>query len=370
MDLLLILFFTVYGLLLGTIVFAGYFSQLRKEKSYKSSDSLLLKDVGVVIPFRNEEKRINVLLESIIISKELPATFIFVDDHSTDATLQLIQEKLSHIDHVVIQMPDGKQGKKEAIREGIRHTQASWILSMDADISFSPDYFEQLMSLSNADMYILPAILVAEKGGHHLFEVDLILVNAANCGISGHLRPILASGANLLYRKDAFERLDNFSRHAYMPSGDDIYLLRDFREGGAEIRLMTSTDFSIRTETPQSFKEFIHQRLRWIAKTGDVKDHLSTGLAIIQVILSFTFVVLMISLGVVGEWKLFLVTYLAKTALDMLIFLPFFDRIKRMRSWLFIPLYEIIFPFYSLMILLMMYFFKPEWKGRKLERNF
>jgi hypothetical protein len=155
-----------------------------------------------------------------------------------------------------------------------------------------------------------------------------------------------------------------------MPSGDDIYLLRDFREGGADIRLLTSTEVSIKTETPQSLKEFIHQRLRWIAKTGDVKDHLSTGMAVLQVILSMTFVVLMIYLGLSGEWKLFTTAYLIKTVLDMMIFLPFFNRIKRMRSWLFIPLYEVIFPFYSLMILLIMYFFKPEWKGRKLERNF
>jgi hypothetical protein len=53
-----------------------------------------------------------------------------------------------------------------------------------------------------------------------------------------------------------------------------------------------------------------------------------------------------------------------------LAFLPFFNRVRRIRSWLFIPLYEILFPIYSVMIISMMYVFKPEWKGRKMNTNF
>lgn len=367
---LIIWFFGIYTLLLGSIVFVGYFLQQRKERLNKEQGGIPLSELSVVIPFRNEEKRIDVLLQSILKAKERPAKFIFVDDHSTDRSIEIIRNTLHGIDFEMITMSEGMEGKKLAIRKGIESSNSEWILSMDADISFSADYFQHLKDLGNADMFILPAILVAERTIHYLFEVDLILVNAANCGVSGHKRPILASGANLLYRRDSFQKYDNFARHQHMPSGDDIYLLRDFREGGADIRLMTSTQLSVRTETPQSFKEFIHQRLRWIAKTGDVKDHLSTGLAIVQVVLTFVFVLMMVYLGLSGAWRSFLIAFVLKTALDMLIFLPFFNRIKRMVSWLFIPLYEVIFPFYSLMILLMMYFFKPEWKGRKLDRNF
>jgi len=339
---MIVIFFGSYATLLGGIVFFGYFLQQRKERSSKEAGSVSLNEVTVVIPFRNEEQRIGVLLDSILSSEKLPAKFIFVDDHSTDRSIQLIVEALREINHIVISMPIGEEGKKRAIRRGIGKAESKWILSMDAE----------------------------EKKLHHLFEVDLILVNAANCGLSGLYRPILASGANLLYSREAFMNYDCLDRHQHMPSGDDIYLLRDFRHGGADIRLMTGYEVSIRTETPQSIREFIHQRLRWIAKTGDVKDHLSTGLAIIQVLLTGSFVVLLIYFLMIDNWKLFLIALLIKTTLDMLIFLPFFNRIKRMRSWLFIPLYEVIFPFYSIMILGLMYFFKPVWKGRRLERNF
>jgi cellulose synthase/poly-beta-1,6-N-acetylglucosamine synthase-like glycosyltransferase len=200
--------------------------------------------------------------------------------------------------------------------------------------------------------------------------VDLILVNAANCGVSGLKRPIMASGANLIYKREAFEKYDNFESHSHMPSGDDIYLLRDFRNQKADIRLITDTSLSVETETPQSLKEFFNQRLRWIAKTGDVKDQLSTSLAIIQVVLTFCFVLIALILAINSEWKMLLVFYISKTCVDMLIFLPYFNRIKRMKSWLFIPIYELLFPIYSVVILGAMYLYKPVWKGRRLETNY
>lgn len=372
MLLILLVFIAVYALLLGSLVFLGYYIQQKKEKSIFKLDEerINTNELVVIIPFRNEEERIERLLKSILASKVLPKEFIFVDDHSTDKSVLKIEAALSGIPHRILHLPDGIHGKKYAIRYALEKTESEYILGFDADIDFDPDYFARLNELSKKDLYILPAILKAEKLHEHLYEVDLILVNAANCGISGLKRPIMASGANMLYNRKTFERVDQFERHKHMPSGDDIYLLRDFRDANADIQLITDTDFAIHTETPQSLKEFIHQRLRWIAKTGDVKDYLSTNLAIVQALLTFGFVALMIVLALRNEWNLFAIGFGLKSVIDMLVFLPYFNRIKRMKSWLFIPIYELIFPIYSLVILATMYFYKPIWKGRKLETNF
>jgi glycosyltransferase involved in cell wall biosynthesis len=369
-------FYVIYIFLLGILVFCGFFIQSKKELGYKrqefnlDSKLICLSELVVIVPFRNEEKRIDCLLKSILASNELPKEFIFVNDHSSDGSVDLIAKKLIGIPHRVLELPEDQEGKKRAIRYAIEQSSSDYILSFDADIEFNPSYFTKLKTLSEADLYILPAILKAKKFHEHLYEVDLILVNAANCGIAGLKRPIMASGANLLYKRAAFEKYDNFESHSHMPSGDDIYLLRDFRKQNAAIRLITDTTFSIETETPQSLKEFFNQRLRWIAKTGDVKDCLSTSLAIIQVVLTFSFVLIASLLAFNGQWKMFMVFYILKTSVDMLIFLPYFNRIKRMKSWLFIPIYELLFPLYSLVILCAMYLYKPVWKGRRLDTNF
>ena len=368
----LIFFFVVYLVFIFILVVIGYFAQRMRENSYAgdATDHINPSDLVVIVPFRNEEKRIEVLLNSIAKLNYLPKEFIFVDDHSTDNGVTLIRQLPDHITYTIHSLPESVQGKKAGIRHAIQNSHSDYILTIDADVILQEDYFLNMARLSKTDMYILPAILVAEKPMHHLFEVDLLLVNAINTGLSGLARPIIASGANLLFRRTSFEKLDRLQTHAHMPSGDDIYLLRDFRVGKANIRLVSDPRVAVHTETPQSFKEFIHQRLRWIAKTGDVKDYLSTSLAILQAVLTFVFVFLIVYLLIIGNSKLALIAFVTKTGIDMLAFLPFCNRVRRIRSWLYLPIYEVIFPLYSLVILAMMYFYKPTWKGRKLETNF
>jgi biofilm PGA synthesis N-glycosyltransferase PgaC len=368
----ILIYFVTYTSLLGTISFLGYFLLRNKEsKLNREEGGIDLAEVVVIIPFRNEEKRIAVLLESIKKSTCHPKLYVFVNDHSTDQSYDRIEQLLNEaIPFEIISLNEGVKGKKLAIRKGIELSESAYVLGWDADCSFSPNYFERLSQLPEADLYVMPAIMLAEREVEHLYEVDLLLVNAANCGVSGFFRPIMASGANMLYKRSAFQLYDQYASHAHMPSGDDIYLLRDFRKAQAKIKLVTDRTLAVYTETPQSFSEFIHQRLRWIAKTGDVKDHLSTSLAIIQGLLTAGFVAMMVLLFLQQEWKWALVVFIVKSAIDLLFFLPYFNRMKRMRSWLYIPLYEILFPFYTLLIVSLMYTFKPTWKGRKLERNF
>ena len=370
------IFFLFYTLILGGILLIGYFLQLKKELNYwskevdsnqfKNGKSMRLDNLVVIIPFRNEEQRIQGLLSSILTTTKLPKEFIFVDDHSSDKTEDLIIEKLKNIPFRILKLPDGVEGKKRAIRIAMEQSESEFILSLDADVEFQENYFSNLAQLRPCDMYILPVVFNAKNWLESLFELDPLLVNAANCGISGWKRPILASGANLIFSRIVFQKLDNFERHAHIASGDDIYALRDFREGGAEIRLITDSAVAISTETPQSVKEFFHQRLRWIAKTGDVEDALSTLLAIFQVLVTFTFLGLLLFSAFQWEWKSFWVILVLKTGIDLVQFSPYFFRIKRMRTWLFIPFYEVLFPIYSLSVLIAILFVKPIWKGRIL----
>lgn len=365
-------FFVVYLLFVFSIVVLGYFAQRMREKGYLGTpeDHISAADLVVIVPFRNEEKRIDVLLDSMHKMNYYPKEFIFVDDHSDDQTCDKINSLDAEIPFRILHLPQGVEGKKAGIRHAITNSESNYILTIDADVVLQADYFLTISRLENADMYLMPAVMVAEKPLHHLFEVDLLLINAINTGLSGLARPIIASGANLLFRRKAFEKHDRLETHAHMPSGDDIYLLRDFRIGKADVRLLSDPRAAVHTETPQSLREFLHQRLRWIAKTGDVKDHLSTVLGIVQALLTLWFVLLVAYFLLNGDPRTALVIFAAKTAVDLLAFLSFFNRVRRIRSWLFIPLYELIFPFYSLVILAMMYFFKPIWKGRKLDVNY
>lgn len=359
------IFLSCYSCLLISILGIGSILQRIKEKKYLTGKKISLDEVTLIIPFRNEEKRIDGLLQSLKVSSKLPTQIVFVNDHSDDLSCSKISEELGKFNNLqLLNLPSGIFGKKQAIRYGVNLTKTEFVLTMDADVYFESTYFEELEKLAEADLYLLPAVLKATNPIHHLFEIDLLLINALNAGLNGLSRPIIASGANLLFKRKSFLEFDRFETHKHIPSGDDIYLLRDFRDAKADVRVVARRSFKVETETPQSFKEFIHQRIRWIAKTGNVNDHLSNILAIIQFIFIISFWSIEIKLLVENEYQSAFILFGLKTGLDMLFFFNFFREFNRLTAWLLIPFYQLIFPIYNLILLFLLPFFKPKWKGR------
>jgi glycosyltransferase involved in cell wall biosynthesis len=142
----MLIYFVLYTSLLGTISVLGYFLQRQKEsKLVADENGIDLAELVVIIPFRNEEKRIDILLESIKKSGLHPKRYIFVNDHSTDLSCERIEQQLNEtIPHQIISLEDGVEGKKLAIRKGIELSVSEDVLGWDADCSFSPNYFERL----------------------------------------------------------------------------------------------------------------------------------------------------------------------------------------------------------------------------------
>lgn len=367
MSIVSVSFFLIYALVLGTIVLLGFANQrIREDRDYIGSPKINSKDIIVLVPFRNEEHRIGPMLESIRALHKTPQEFVFIDDHSDDDTVQLIKQKLEGINYRLIHLPEGITGKKRALRFATEATESKFILTIDSDVELPNDYFVNIERYAVADMYVLPAIMVAKKWHEYLYEIDLLLVTAANAGLAGLSRPIMASGANLFYKRDTFRKVDNLDSHIHAASGDDTYLLRDFREQKTDTRLLTDPSCAITTETPQSFKEFIDQRLRWIGKTGDIKDNLSTSLAVLQAVLTLLFFALLTYFAITLNWLQLLYLFVLKAGIDLLLFMPYFFRLKRIVSWTLIPIYELIFPIYTLIIVVLLFTYEPKWKGRSI----
>lgn len=360
----IVIFFAFYLAFVGAIVLLGFFLNSKKVRAMASEKKISASEITVLIPFRDEEERIHVLLKSIRNLNKFPKEIIFINDHSTDEGMNLIEKSLGNIPHIIMKAPAESHGKKLALRFATKKCSTKYILTWDADIYFKPDYFEQIEELSEADMYILPAVLTAESAMEYLYEIDVVLANAVNTGIAGLKRPIMASGANLLYKREVFNEVDDLDSHGHMASGDDTYLLRDFRNDNKDVRVVSGLECAVYTETPRSFLEFIDQRLRWLGKMTDIKDRLGTFVALFQLILSLTFFGLMAVTLVYCDWNLFGIVLFGKIAADLILFLPFFTRMRRLRTWALIPVYELLFPIYSLLLLILMFTYKPKWKGR------
>lgn len=361
-----ITYFIIGYLLVFGIPFAiGYGLQLKFEKQFsKKGERVTLDDLVVIIPFRNEELRIEKLLKSIKLNTKHPKEYVFVNDHSSDQSEQLIHHQMKNKAYRILALPENQTGKKRAIRWGITHTESIWIVSLDADVMFESDYMSRIEQLHAAELTCLPVQMQTSCFQDRIASADVVLANAFNAAVSGWKRPIIASGANLLYARSSFVKYDRLKTHEHHASGDDVFLLRDFRNAGATISLITDSNLSVQTYAPKTIKELLHQRLRWLSKTPDVHDSLSNFIAVYQALLTFFFTVMLIYTLSVFSCSQALVLWGVKSMLDLLILYPYFKRTRHEKIAYILPLYELVLPVYTLLLLLLMKWFRPVWKNR------
>jgi glycosyltransferase involved in cell wall biosynthesis len=358
-------FLIIYLCLLALIVGVGGTRHKLKARS-KTTETIALEKITVLIPFRNEVESLPRIIQSIKNSVKLPFEIIFINDHSDDTGLEFLQQQINELPITLVSLPDEQFGKKEALRYGMEHAHGDYYLTLDADVFFGPNYFSELEKLPTAHLWILPAILIGRSKKQLWQEIDLHIMNAINVGLYGLFRPVIASGANLLFSKSAFLTADDYSSHQHISSGDDLFLLRDFRKNNKDVRLISDPLLAVYTYAPEGLGAFLHQRIRWISKTSKVKDHFATSLGVIQTLLSVVFYTLLGIYLFKEQYSELLFLLCVKTGLDLIFYAEYFFRFKRIVVWLLIPGYQVIFPWYNLILLILIPTFRAKWKDRKV----
>jgi glycosyltransferase involved in cell wall biosynthesis len=349
------------GFMVGWI-FLGHM-KLKRNKSVQGP-IISLSQLTVVIPFRNEIKRILPLLQSIENSNLQPVKYIFVNDHSTDNTEKQIFEKFKTECFEILNLDDSKQGKKEAISRGVQHAKTEFVLTLDADVWFDSVYFDHISKLQQVDLQILPVRIKTSNFISEFFHQDVELANSVNQSTAGWIRPVLCSGANLLFRRDSFLEETKNSNFFEKSSGDDIYLLQLFQLAGKSIQIQLDEHLAVQTKGAQSIQEFVSQRARWIGKSRHVADALTNRLVILQFLLSIGFyiaLVLAIQRFSLLELMVFLI---GKLTIDSLCLWPYYSTYKRYKMWFIVPVYIFILPFINIFLLIYSLTKTPRWKDR------
>ena len=292
-----------------------------------------------------------------------PREIIFVNDHSEDDFKPCFDALIVPFKTTIINLSPGDEGKKTAIRAGISDAIGEFILTWDADIVVNPNYFRQLAKTPLSDLLILPVSMPGKNLKQFFFELDFQYFNALNTSISGHTKPISANGANLLFNKAIFEEIDSFDEHADVASGDDSFLLIDFKNNKKSIELALHTDLQIKTPIPDTWEAIINQRLRWIGKSKKVGDRFANYLAIFGLIYHLGFWLMFLT---DATWNQLSILFYWKILLDGLLIFPYLLILKRAWLGILIPVFSMIYPIYMLMILVMTLFYEPQWKGREI----
>ncbi|MDA0972756.1 MAG: glycosyltransferase [Bacteroidetes bacterium] len=271
--------------------------------------------MDVLIPFRNERQNLGFLLKDFKGQQSLSSVnkFIFIDDHSSDGSGAFV---LSDLGELPVELLKTKgEGKKAALKTGLRSSSENYVLTLDADVRLAEFYFDQLGRLPTKEtsMVLLPVLPIV-KGGlwERYAALDFLSLIGVTFSSAGWKRPVMANGANLLQKREDIEMDDATA------SGDDVQNLHRLKGKGASIGWSLDEALQVRTPMPSAFKELFHQRLRWAAKSSLYRDGDTLLLGWYVLLHQSSFILLLSIYSYSGQIELLGMLLLVKAILDFL----------------------------------------------------
>ena len=326
--------------------------------------------VSIVIAMRNEENEVERLLQNLQ-SQIYPTDkleLILVNDHSTDNTLNILN--FSQLDNLqVINMPKEEFGKKNAIKNAIELASGDIILASDADCSFNPKWAQTMVNYftdENIKLVSGPVAYHKQKGIFlSLQALEFSSLIGSGAGAIGVNNAIFCNGANMAYRKEIFLEVNEFSIDTAV-SGDDVFLLHSVKAKYSNAIVFAKQENAIvTTDAVQTLNGFINQRKRWTAKSSGYKDFASIYASFLvlftNLALVFLFTMHFVS---IQYFELFLLFYALKFLVDLLLLTPVLKFFKRTDLIKWILPFEIFYSFYIVLIVILSFTKKFEWKGR------
>ena len=281
-----------YSVLLISLTFLYAVALLKLQggfKNLKEGRSIRQPEVSVIVAARNEEDTIGRCLAAVL-NQTYPKhklEIIVIDDRSEDGTFEVIQKLAGTNCQIrLLQIKDRSAHlapKKRAIDLGIQNASGEIIVTTDADCQPGPDWISKLIEHFEPNVGMVAGFNPYKTESRSLFYQMLSLdyfamasVAAASAGLN---YPLSCTGGNLAYRKTVYLETGGFTKFSNWVSGDDDFFLEQIRENSNwEICYATNPKTSVPTAPPETFKDFVQQRIRYASKGGHYSPKVTLGL--------------------------------------------------------------------------------------------
>ncbi len=163
-------------------------------------------DVIVIVPARNEEANI-----ARVVSSFPPGWVLVVDDESSDRTVPIARENTAEV-IAAPRLASGLTGKPNACAAGARATQSDWILFVDADTWYAPEFLASLLDYATAER--LDLLTVFPRQITRTWAEKMLLPYAFAlyfCGVNARAvndplsAEALANGQCMLFRRSFYD---------------------------------------------------------------------------------------------------------------------------------------------------------------------
>ncbi len=298
MELTFSLILSSYCLLL-VVLLVGWIIIRRQVMPLKGTS---IPGISIVVAVRNETGNIQNLLRDLAAINYPAEKFeiVIVNDHSTDDTPDQLKRIVGAIQNArLIDLPEGAEGKKAALALGIKNARFEVIVTTDADCGFSKNWLRCIsLHFENEEttMVIGAVKLVSSNSFFSRLQVtEFISLAGTTAAAIGLGHPVMCNGANLAFRKTAFENVKGYAGNLQIASGDDEFLMRKIhKQYPSGIRFLNYYEAVVSTFPQATIKDFFYQRLRWAGKWKHNNDLVARLLAVFIFVSQVAFVVLVV----------------------------------------------------------------------------
>ena len=361
---IILLFYFIFFL----IMMVGFCCSLSLNKIKK--DGLNPNLISIIISVRNEYNRLDPLLKSLESQSISAENFelIFVDDHSSDNTIDKLKSWSleSNVNIKILSLEQSKNGKKNALQKGIESAVGNYILTLDADVSFSSDFIFSISFYTNKsrDLYFIPVL--ENYKGNIFSKIESYMLSLVTIGSAKLNHPLLLNGAAMLFRKDCFIELQPFSNNNHILSGDDIFLLESFIKHNKSFEVISPNISFVNTESPMSYWQYLRRGIRWSGKMKFSKLHSTKFIGFLVLFTNYIVLGLIIFLMFKPSISLFIIIA-SKFFIDFIGLLLTVIIYRNSFLLLSSPLMLLFYPFHLLILFVCSFFnLQTNWKGRVL----
>jgi cellulose synthase/poly-beta-1,6-N-acetylglucosamine synthase-like glycosyltransferase len=337
--------------------------------------------ISVIVAVRNEAKHIQSLLADLQ-NQQYPLDsleVIIANDGSSDNTKLLVEQWMPkatfrlRVFDVVNQ--ERISPKKRAISQAIQLAQHELIVCTDGDCRVGSLWLPTIARLyeQRQAKFISGMVTFGQEKTpfEHLQTVEFAsLVGAGGiCMDMGW--PNMCNGANLAYPKRVFDEVLGYEGVEHLTSGDDEFLMHKIaRKYPEQVFFLKSPEATVRTQTQAKWSSFFQQRKRWASKWKHYQNKSITALAIYVFGLNLAWLIsLLLAIGGMLsplDAGLLALIRLAPEALFLATVLRFLNKTQQIK-W--IPLTQVVYPFYVVLFGLVAQGKGFEWKGRTFEQT-
>lgn len=366
----IVIFGVYFSLLLALLV--GWFLVFQNGSR---SASIEEQSITVIVPFRNEEQNLPNLLKALA-GQNYPSKLyevILVDDHSTDHSASIVRQFIDeHSNFSLLVLPEGVDGKKRAIDFGISHCVYEIIVTTDADCTLPPNW---LKSISSSFTQHLNMLLGGVKivSGSSLFSklqaMEFASLVGSGFATLGFQLPTMANGANLAFRKTAFQKVNGYVGSYHIASGDDEHLMQKMHaQFPGSVKPMTDAQSVVLTKPLPTLSDFVQQRLRWAAKWKHNPSVITQSVAVLVLIFQITYAISLVMVALQGfDNQLLIFLLLAKWVLEFLFLYAVLLFFKIKWSWISFFSLQVFYSSYVTFVGILSLFKRFTWRGRAFD---